>query len=340
MDSEPTQSGGSGPIEVLNLVGKADSPCYRQQVEGLDGLGVDTTTLSVAADAGVGDRSIRDYLRLHVDTIAAARGDYDLVHANYGLTAPAAITQRRLPVVLSLWGSDLMGEYGWLSRWCARRCDEVVVMSDEMAAELDVPCHVIPHGIDLDLFAPRETADAKAAVGWDADATHVLFPYSPEREVKDYPRAERVVESVDARVSESVVLQYVTGVDHDEMPLYMNAADALLLTSKREGSPNVVKEAMACNTPVVSTAVGDVREQLAGVEPSAVGESDAALVEHLRTVLRSDRRSNGRESVRHLDRARLAQRLRSVYESALDASGRADARKTPLAASESRPAER
>lgn len=246
-------------VEVLNLVAKADSPPFQKQVGGLEALGVDTTTLAVPGGQS-GSRGLHHYAKFQEQTLVAARDDYDVVHANYGLTAPSALLQPSRPVVLSLWGSDLMRRYGWLCQRCARHCDAVIVMSEEMVAVLDVPCHVIPHGIDLEVFSPRPRQEAQAAVGWDPERRHVLFPYSPERTVKDFPRAQRVVDRVDARYPEPVELNYVTGTEHDEVPTYMNAADALLLTSRREGSPNVVKEALACDVPVVSTDVGDVRD--------------------------------------------------------------------------------
>jgi glycosyltransferase involved in cell wall biosynthesis len=244
--------------------------------------------------------------------------DYDLLHANYGLTAPMALAQPKLPVVLTLWGSDLLGEYGWLSQRCARHCDAVVVMSDEMADELDVTCHVIPHGVDCQRFSPAPPAVARDQVGWDGNARHVLFPYPPSREVKDYPRAERVVEAASERIDAPVELQTLFGVDHDDMSTYYNAADVLLLPSKSEGSPNSVKEAMACNLPVVSTDVGDVGERLAGVAPSHVCTSDEELVDGLVDVLSDPRRSNGRQAARDVSLERMGERLRAVYDTVLE----------------------
>jgi glycosyltransferase involved in cell wall biosynthesis len=228
-----------------------------------------------------------------------------------------ALAQLRLPVVLSLWGSDLLGEYGWLSKRCARHCDAVIVMSDRMAAELDAPCHVIPHGINLSRFAPQPKAEAREAVGWNRRAKHVLFPYPPTRGVKDFPRAERVVTAAARQVEGPVELQSVYGVPHDEMSTYYNAADVLLLPSKSEGSPNSVKEAMACNVPVVTTDVGDVAERIADVSPSYVCESDDELVAGLVDVLSSPRRSNGRENVQDISLERMGERIHAVYKSVL-----------------------
>lgn len=319
MSPKATQS--ARELNVLNLVSNDEARFYQDQTASLEACGVDceTATPPGAHTAGeeIESRSVGDYLKFVPQAVREAQGDYDLVHANYGLTAPMALAQHRLPVVVSLWGTDLMGEYGWLSKACARRADAVIVMSEEMARELGEPCYVIPHGIDMEKFAPRPKADARADVGWDPDAQHVLFPYPESRDVKNYPRAERVVERARERVDAPVKLQVLYGVSHAEVATYMNAADALLLTSRREGSPNVVKEAMSCNLPVVSTDVGDVRERLDGVSPSFVGQSDDELVDGLVDVLEEPRPADGRETVRDISLDRMGERIRGVYESVL-----------------------
>lgn len=307
-------------MRALQLVTNPESRFFKQQVRYLEAAGVETTTLPVPGDRHIGDgdvdgRSPVDYLRHYPSVLRHSLGDYDLVHANYGLTAPAAVAQPSLPVVVSLWGTDLMGRYGPVSSVCTRFADAVVVMSPEMADRLRCDAHVIPHGVDLDRFAPAPAAEAREELGWDPDVRHVLFPYPPERGVKDYPRAESVVELARERIDESVELHAVTGVPHQRMPTYMNAADALLVTSRREGSPNAVKEAMACDLPVVTTDVGDVRARLADVSPSFVETSDEDLADALVEVLVARERSNGREAAREVSVQRSNERLRDVYRS-------------------------
>jgi len=315
------------PMRVLNLVTNADSQFYKTQVSMLEARGVDSTTLAVPGDHqyGVADedtegsasRSVVDYVKFYPPVLRHSFDDYDLVHANYGLTAPAAIAQPNLPVVLSLWGSDLMGTYGSVSKFCARHCDAVIVMSEEMADELDCDCHVIPHGVDLDRFEPMPQREARAEMGWDPDAHHVLFPYPKGREVKNYPRAERVVERVRERADRPVELQIASGIPHELMPTLFNAADVLLLTSDREGSPNTVKEAMACNLPVVATDVGDVRSRLDGVANSHVAADDDRLADAVEAVLRRGQRSDGRDAIRPLSTERMAERIHGVYAEVL-----------------------
>nr|WP_256394075.1 glycosyltransferase family 4 protein [Natronoarchaeum rubrum] len=323
-----TDDGGVGtsadePLRVLNLVTNDEARFYKQQVSVLEAQGVSCTTLAVPSDrehgtSGVDGRSLGDYVRFYPQTLLRSFEDFDLIHANYGLTGPAAVLQPNLPVVLSLWGSDLLGTYGPVSKLCARRSDEVIVMSDHMADALGRDCHVIPHGVDLDKFAPQPQRAAQEELGWDSDALHVLFPYARSKAIKNPARAERVVAAVRERLGTPVELQFVSGVPHDRMPTYMNAADALLLTSDREGSPNSVKEALACNLPVVSTDVGDVRQRLSGVRHSFVGLDDAELVDCLVSILDAGAESNGREVVRELSVERMGEQIRDVYRDVVE----------------------
>ena len=318
MIHNPQPEDSPGTLRVLSLVTTAETRFFRQQVNGLRERGIEIDVLSVPTskefDYGTdAERTITDYLRFAPMVWRASLGAYDLVHANYGLTAPPAVLQPRLPVVLSLWGTDLMGRYGELSTWCARYAEATVVMSEEMASSLDQDVSVIPHGVDVDLFQPRSKRDTRRELGWALEGNHVLFPYPKTREVKNFDRAERVVNAAAARLGEPITLHTVSGEPHERMSLYHNAADCLLLTSDREGSPNSVKEAMACNTPVVSTDVGDVRTRLATVSPSYVRESDDGLTAALVDVLTNGEPSNGRRAAKELTPAQTARQLESVY---------------------------
>lgn len=307
-------------MRVLNLVANKDARFFRQQVAELSRRNVTCRTLSVPGDHDTNSaatRSVFDYVQF-VPSVWNTLGEgYDIVHANYGLTGPAALAQRSCPVVLSLWGTDLYGPYSWLSKNCARYSDAVIVMSEAMASELDQDCHVIPHGVDFDLFAPAPQADAQRELGWNPNHRHVLFPYSTTRDVKDYPRAQRIVAAADDRLNQPVELEIVKGEPHQRMPLYMNAADSLLLTSKWEGSPNSTKEALACNLPVVATRVGDIDEQLQGVSHSVVCDSDEELTAALVDVLEAGERSNGRQHATEYSLKRMGDQIVDVYKSVL-----------------------
>jgi glycosyltransferase involved in cell wall biosynthesis len=304
-------------LRTLQLVTTRRS-FFDTQVESLERKGVDCTVVEVPQPAPdeVDGRSAADYMRFYADTVGEAlQGDYDLVHANYGLVAPAALAQPTRPVVLSLWGSDIMGP-AWLtrlSRTAARASSAVVVPSMAAGAALDRPHHRIPFGVDTDQFRPVPKAEARAEVGWDTDKPIVLFPYDTDREVKNYPLAERVVEQtpVDAE------LRTISDVPYERVPLYMNASDAVLVTSKRESGPMVVKEAAACNVPVVSATVGFAPEVLSNAARSHCCRTETEFVEALTAVLSARERSDGRGRVAQLD-VDTGERLLELYRSLLD----------------------
>jgi len=248
---------------------------------------------------------------------------YDVIHVNSGIVAPMGILQPQRPLVLTLWGDDLLGDRlgGFqpeVTKFCAERSDRVIVRSQEMRDELPCEASIVPSGVDLSKFKPIDPADARAAVGWNNNDIHVLFPYPTGREKKRYPVAKRTVEDVNRSFEGTVRLRQVSDADHEEMPLYYNAADVLLLPSLREGSPNTVKEAMACNLPVVSTDVGDVRERLGPVSNSYVCSDDSELVDALLAVIESGGRSDGRDHVAEVGLQRMGERIVDIYESLLE----------------------
>ncbi|QLD88692.1 glycosyltransferase [Natronomonas salina] len=312
-------------MRVLSIVTNGEARFYKQQVRGLRERGVEVDSVEIPGNRpehtdNPERRSPANYVRFYADVFRRSFDDYDLLHASYGLTAPPAVLQPNLPVVLTLWGSDMLGHIAPLSWLCARGADEVIVQSTEMAEKLGRSCTILPHGIDTERFEPMDRTESREAIGWDQDRYQVLFPYSPDRDVKDYPRAERIVEAADERLERPVELQTITGVPHERMPLYMNAADALLLTSKREGGPNAVQEAMACNLPVVATDVGNAEMHLRDVEPSVVSDHDEELVDGLVDVLSGGERSNGRRIIEQYDLESQVDELHRIYQRAVDDS--------------------
>lgn len=284
-----------------------------QQVAALRSRGIDCTVLNVPGEYAADDpRTVTDYLRYYPQVLEHSLDEYDVIHANHGLTAPFALGQPTCPVVVTFWGSELMGERKWLARvskYSARLADRVILPSRAMANYVDCEFTHMPFPVDSDLFEPMDQATARNHVGWDTDQTVVLFPYDPDRPEKDYDRACRVVEeaNVDAE------LRTLTGKSYAEMPYYLNASDAILVTSKRESGPMVVREAAACNVPVVATDVGFVRETLEGVDESAVCRSDTELVGSLEIILPDQRRSNGREHLGQFDLKGFGRRLERIY---------------------------
>lgn len=288
-----------------------------QQVASLRSRGVDCTVLEVPGDySPENPRSLTDYLKYYPQVLKQGLSGYDIIHANNGLTVPFALGQPNCPVVATFWGTDLMGDHGWLgklSQHSASKADRVILPSHEMGDYIDCEYTHMPFPVDTQLFRPIDRTAAREYVGWDPDKRIVLFPYDPDRPEKDYKRAENVVASADLDIE----LRTLTGKSHEEMPYYLNASDAVLVTSKRESGPMIVREAAACNVPVVSTDVGFVAETLADVGQSAVCHSNNELAGALELILDNDRRPTARENVSELDPAQFGRRLEQLYESVL-----------------------
>lgn len=257
------------------------------------------------------------------------KGCYDLVHAQWGQSGLMALP-KRIPLIVTFRGDDLEGitdphgkitAKGWIlknvSRYVARAADQVIIVSQRMAKEIqNRPYHVIPSGLELDAFRPMPRDEVRSRLNLLPDKQYVLFAGSVGNPAKRYDLAEAAVKILQAEMN--VELLIASTVTHDQIPDYMNASDVLLLTSLHEGSPNVVKEALACNLPVVSTDVGDVRQRIENIVGCHILQSTNPndIANALRIVLLRGKRVDSRETVLELDENILTKRVIRVYEQA------------------------
>ncbi len=261
-----------------------------------------------------------------------ARGRYDLVHAQFGQSAMLTLP-KRVPLVVTFRGDDLEGVMSdteerftrlgkmlpMLSRLGARCADATIVVSAHLQRCLprSVRPHVIPSGIDFDRFRLIPQAEARRHLGLPLERRLVLFVGSPELPRKRYRLAREAVARLNLTLPAELVLGWA--VPHTDIPYYMNACDVLVFTSLQEGSPNVVKEALACNLPVVSVAVGDVAERLRGIAGCEVCDEDRAetIAAALERVLRRGGRAAARPAVQELDERRMTERVLAVYRAVI-----------------------
>ena len=216
---------------------------------------------------------IKAHLRAAIELRRIIRQEQpDVVHAHYSVCGHVAamarvLLQRKPKLVVSILGSFPTHSKKWrLVRFCIRHIwDKTIVKSQRTARQLGEDVSIIPNGVNLDMFCPQDHLDARACVGFDADKRYVIWCSHPDRIEKNYALAQAAVELV-KKEQDNVELLPIYNKTPQEVVQYMNAADCLLLTSVQEGSPNVIKEAMACNCPIVSTDVGDVRERLTGLD--------------------------------------------------------------------------
>ncbi len=180
------------------------------------------------------------------------RTRFDAIHAHYSFCGIACALATRRPIVCSLMGSDVKSSGLWrmIIRFFAKYIwGSTVVKSTDMMISMKLTSkdvHVIPNGVDLDLFVPMDRNECRAKIGWGNASKIVLFAADPSRMEKNFDLAHNSMLHLGY---DDVELKVVFGVEQKEMPQFYNAADVLLLTSKWEGSPNVIKEAMACTLP-------------------------------------------------------------------------------------------
>ncbi|HKW15056.1 MAG TPA: glycosyltransferase family 4 protein [Candidatus Krumholzibacteria bacterium] len=269
---------------------------------------------------------------------------YDIVHVHHSYCGAIATLQKSVPVVWTIHEGALNAHEAprvdrrvtklpayssALKRWVAARVDAVVAVSERVRAPLGRDdAEVIPSGIDLEKFVPMERSEAKRALGLPLNRRYVLFPSSPSRPEKRYQLAKRAVDRLREMAPEAqdVDLVVLDRIPHHQVPLYMNACEVVLLTSAFEASPVTIREALACNIAVVSTAVGDVPLVLAGIEGCRVVDPSANdMAQALRGVLADGGRVRGRERMYGFSRERTAERLIDVYRRVLESRGRVSA---------------
>ena len=301
-----------------------------------------------AAGVGVDVVYVRGYLgwRTYAEALAAVprearRRRYDLVHVHYGHTAAVSLGVLQRPLVISFCGEDVLGvprDFSSDLKWrqsdntlksriemaCFRQLGRIadatitksVEMEEALPASLRARNHVLPNGVDLERFAPRPRAEARSQLGWDPAEKVMLFLGNPDDPRKNVGLARRAAELVGARVP-GARLQIAWAIEPEDVPTYMNAADCLLFASRSEGSPNAIKEAMACAMPIVSTPVGDVPERLGGVEGCFMREPEPeAFADALVQALDVGRAPAAREAVAELSVERIADRLQRIYDQA------------------------
>ena len=255
---------------------------------------------------------------------------YDVVHAQFG-QAGLLPWPKRLPVVVTFHGCEVLGIKGpdgrttlpgkFLRKLCymvARGADAVIIVSNQMKRYLPpVPMNLLPTGVDLDSLRTMPREEARRMLGLPLKERLVLFVGNPESKRKRYYLAGQAVEILNHRMKARLLLGW--NMTHSDVLTLMQACDVLVVASRQEGSPTVVKEALACNLPVVSVVVGDVAERLEGMEGCEIcaDERPETIAAALERSLKRGQRINGREVMKALDEKVLAQRLIGIYESVM-----------------------
>ncbi len=321
-------------LAVTNMLPTPESPnagrFIEQQIRALQRAGLELEVVLVNRQKeGMGAYvGLRGMLKG-----AVRRFNPDLIHVMYGGIMPCIVRYaiRDRPVVVTFHGSDLLGQpferpvrrilsaCGVLaSRRAARQCDGVVAVAQHLVDKLpkEIPrwrIQIIPCGIDLSLFTPGNQRQCREQLGWAQDNFHVLFQATGD----PVKRPELAAAAVD-RLRELGVkteLHYLRGVEYEHVPIWLNASDVLLVTSHHEGSPTIVKEALACNLPIVSVRVGDIPQriqEIAGCHLSLPNATELALM--MQKVQMSSGKIAGHSAVKDISLESCARQLLEFYK--------------------------
>lgn len=246
------------------------------------------------------------------------KGEYDIAHAHYNLSGFVATLAGCKPLVVSLMGSDAFMSklFEKITRLFSRHIwDKTIVKTSEIKDRLNIhDALIIPNGVNIKRFKPIPQEEARNYLNISEGNYLIIFIAKNNRPEKNLGLANGAFNLLDYK---NIKFKHVHSVDNSEIPYYLNAADVLLLTSRREGSVNVVKEAMACSCPVVSTDVGDVSWVFGTTEGCYLTSFEIEnITENLRKALEYGRRTNGRQRIIDLglDSETVASKLVDVYK--------------------------
>lgn len=237
----------------------------------------------------------------------------NLIHAHGGLPALLSVLQFKEPVISTFHGSDInKSKVKWFSAIASFLSKKSIYVSQNLLNKAIIrgKAQVIPCGVDLDLFKPLNMDECRKSLGLNPEKKYLLFSSSFDNPVKNFGLLKEALELWPGTPAEVIELK---GIPRSKVPLYMNAANVCVLTSLSEGSPQFIKEAMACNRPVVATNVGDISElfgnsincRFTTFEPSKLCEILVSLVDASE--------SNGRSQMQNYELGKIASRVLTIY---------------------------
>ncbi len=293
------------------------SPFIKAQGESLmrKGLEVDFFTIQGKGFKGYLSNIKRLKTQLHARK-------YDVVHAHYSLTGwVVLLSGSRTPKVLSLMGTDvhggsksLAGRFLGLQAFIIQFLFKALIIKSKNLSRTIIRknnVHLLPNGVNFQRFKPMEKKSVREKLKLPQEKKIVLFLGALDDKNKNYTLAESAVEHMK---DDNVILLAPYPVHPESIPLYLNACDALVFTSLKEGSPNVIKEAMACNTNIVATPSGDILERTQGVSNVWIADFDPDDIAGKLAIAINNKEKDSREKVREeIDEDVIATKLISLY---------------------------
>lgn len=288
----------------------------KEQGDALTDLGVHVFYFAVKGKGAKGYLSSMTRLKQEIRD-----HQIDLVHAHYGFCGALSVLQREVPVVITFHNGETLTTKGKIVSSLAARfsAHNIFVAQHIHDKLLFIPegYSILPCGIDMNRLPLLEKQTAIREMGLPEDRPNILFGGSYSNARKNYPLAKEAID----RLPFPVNLIELKGFSRSDVNKLLCGCDLFLLPTKSEGSPQVVKEALACNCPIVATGVADIPQLLDGVRNSYMTSFNAGeIASRIEMILQDGRRSDGRKKIteRKLDNPQVAESLLAIYHSVLD----------------------
>ena len=293
------------------------APFVYEQMNAVQSLGVETHVILV-------DGGIKGYLDASRQIKRIVRSfSPDIIHAHYGLCGVIANMQRNVPVITTFHGSDINdSSLRLVSTLAIILSKESIVVSEPLYKRALIKKHlnIIPCGIDTSLLAPMGKTEARTKLGLDINGKYILFSKEFFNKAKNYPLAKAAVKCYNSRSSNekpAELLEFI-GYSREQVLWLYNAVDCVLMTSDREGSPQFIKEAMACNCPIVSVDVGDVKQVISGTDGCYLAERDPGIIaDCLEKAIRHGKTEGRQRILKDYSSEVIARRVVDLYHKVL-----------------------
>ena len=293
---------------VASFNKKRFAPFILEQVDSLKSEGIECEYFGIQGIGVMG--YLKSFLKLKKMIKAF---NPNVIHAHYGLSGLLANMQRSIPVITTYHGSDINNKKVLPFSKLAIVLSAYNIFVSQKTIDIAKPKKsfiLLPCGVDLDTFYHIEKEEARRILQIESNAHVVLFAGAFENAVKNPDLAKAAIQLLT-----DVDLKELKGYTRKEVNLLMNAVDLALMTSFTEGSPQFVKEALACGCPVVSVEVGDVKDLIGDVEGCYMAERNPQdIANKIELVLQQNQRINGKEIVEKFDINEIAKQLSQLYQ--------------------------
>ena len=288
------------------------SPFVKEQAESLikQGLSVDFFLIK--------GKGLFGYLKNYFLLLKKIKyEEYNLVHAHYGLSGLLASMQLTIPVVITFHGSDVNMKKNYIfSRIASKLSTTNIFVHQSLPKKLKIYRNpiIIPCGFNNNRFFPLPKDKAREVLKWKKNKHYIVFSSSFDNKIKNVQLAWSAISDIN-----NCNLIELKGYEKEKINLILNASDLLLVTSLSETGPIIVKEALACNCPIISTDVGDVKKLIQNVQNCYISSyNPEEIKKKINLVLLNNKRTNGKQAVKNFKLENIAYKVIDVYKTTLD----------------------